>query len=460
MLIGLVIGVACLGALTGVRVVITRQRHLDHRATHDLLTGLLNRAGLLENLAERLTSDLADFSILYLDLDRFKTINDSLGHAAGDEILAVVGRRVSEVIADDCLAARLGGDEFVVVCPSDGSPTRAHRLAERIAASIVEPIEINGRLLRVGTSTGIARGPWAGSSAAEIIGYANIALHRAKENGRGRIDEFTNDMRNEFDRRSADERRLRAAIDAGDIVPFFQPEYDVESGRLIGAEILARWVGPDGSHRSAATILALVDDPSTLEKITSSVVTQSVPIIRRLASIGLPIDFRFRVNVPQRCTPRAWRDGQIASSLRGIDPKRLTVDLHESSRVDDPEGADRVLQSLRDAGARVCLEDVAGSPIALGSVPELPLDELRIDARRLSTPTARAMARAVAGLAHDLDLVLSATGVESSAEESFLGELGCQRQQGFLHANVLTADELENELMRDALRRVSAATIA
>ena len=460
MLIGLVIGLACLGALIGARAVIARQHQLDHRATHDVLTGLWNRAGLLENLEDRMTRNAADFSILYLDLDRFKTINDSLGHAAGDEILATVGRRISEVIPDDCVAARLGGDEFVVVCPSQDSVTRAHQIAERIATSIVEPIEINGRLLRVGTSTGIARGPWTESSPAEIIGYANIALHRAKENGRGRIDEFTNDMRTAFEHRSADERRLRAAIDAGDIVPFFQPEYDVASGRLIGAEILARWVGPDGSHRSAATILALVDDPSTLEKITSSVVTQSVPIIRRLSAIGLPIDFRFRVNVPQRCTPRAWRDGQIASALRGIEPQRLTIDLHESSRADDPEGADRVLQSLRDAGARVCLEDVAGSATALGSVPDLPLDELRIDARRLTTPTAKALARAVAGLALDLELVLSATGVETTADESFLRELGCRRQQGFLHANVLHADELEDELMRDALRQVSAESIA
>lgn len=459
MLIGLVIGVACLGALTGVRTIIARQHHLDHRASHDSLTGLWNRAGLLENLTGRMTRD-QDFSVLYLDLDRFKSINDSLGHTAGDEVLQIVGRRIAEVIPTDCLAARLGGDEFVVICPGNDSSNRPYRIAERIAAAIVEPLEVSGRLLRIGSSSGIANGPWSASSAAEIIGYANIALHRAKDGGRGRIDEFTNEMRNEFDRRTADERALRAAIDAGDIVPFFQPEYDVESGRLVGAEVLARWIDPDGSPRSAAAILALIDDPSTLEKITSSVVTQAVPIIRRLAAIGLPTDFRFRVNIPQRCTPRAWRDGQIASALRGIDPGRLTIDLHESSRVDDPEGADHVLRTLRQAGARVCLEDVAGSPTALGSVPDLPLDELRVDARRLTSPTATAMVRAVAGLANDLDLVLSATGVENTAHEELLGRLGCHRQQGFLHASVLTADGLEEELMHDALKRVSADLIA
>ena len=459
MLIGLVIGVACLGALTGVGSIVARQRRLDHRATHDSLTGLWNRAGLLEQLSDRTTRE-HDFSVLYLDLDRFKSINDSLGHAAGDEVLQVVGHRIAEVIPDDSLAARLGGDEFVVVCPAHESSTGPRRIAERIAAAIVEPIEINGRLLRIGSSTGIATGPWNGSSATEIIGYANLALHRAKSNGRGRIDVFTNEMRNEFDRRTADERTLRAAIDAGDIVPFFQPEYDVENSRLIGAEILARWIGPDGSPRSAATILTFIDDPSTLEKITSSVVSQAIPIIRRLTALGLPADFRFRVNIPQRCTPRAWRDGQIASALRGIDPNRLTIDLHESSRIDDPEGADRILRTLRDTGARVCLEDVAGSPTALGSVPDLPLDELRVDARRLTSPTATAMVRVVAGLARDLGLGLSATGVETTAHEQLLGELGCHRQQGFLHASVLTADGLEEELMHDALKRVSAGLIA
>lgn len=459
MLIGLVIGIACFGALTGARTIVARQRHLDHRATHDSLTGLWNRAGLLDDLSERMTCE-NDFSVLYLDLDRFKSINDSLGHAAGDEVLRIVGHRIADVIPADCVAARLGGDEFVVVCPSGDSSMSPHRIAEGIAASIVEPVEIDGRLLRIGSSTGIASGPWIDTPAVEILEYANMALHRAKNNGRGRIDEFTNEMRHESDRRTADERELRRAIDAGDIVPFFQPEYDIENGRLVGAEILARWIGPDGAPRSAATILALVDDPSTLEKITSSVVTQSIPIVRRLTAIGLPIDFRFRVNIPQRCTPRAWRDGQIASALRGIDPRRLTIDLHESSRLDDPEGADRVLRTLREAGARVCLEDVAGSPTALGSVPQLPLDELRIDARRLTTPTATAMVRAVTGLAHDLGLVLSATGVETTDHEELLSDLGCHRQQGFLHANVLTADGLEEDLMLDALKRVSAELIA
>lgn len=448
-----------MGALAGVRAIVARQRHLDHRATHDSLTGLWNRAGLLDDVSERMTRE-NDFSVLYLDLDRFKSINDSLGHAAGDEVLRIVGHRIADVIPIDCVAARLGGDEFVVVCPSGHSAIGPHRIAERIAAAIVEPVEIEGRLLRIGSSTGIASGPWIDSSAAEIIGYANTALHRAKNNGRGRIDEFTNEMRQESERRTADERALRQAIDAGDIVPFFQPEYDIETSRLIGAEILARWIDPDGSPRSAATILALVDDPSTLEKITSSVVTQAIPIVRRLTATGLPTDFRFRVNIPQRCTPRAWRDGQITSALSGIDPRRLTIDLHESSRLDDPEGADRVLRDLRATGARVCLEDVAGSPTALGSVPHLPLDELRVDARRLTSPTATAMARAVAGLANDLGLALSATGVETTTHEEMLGALGCHRQQGFLHANVLTADGLEEELMLDALKQVSAELIA
>lgn len=460
MLFAIGLGIGVVGALGVVQAFVTRHRSLAHRAIHDPLTGLLNRAGLIDLLDETISAGDSDFGLLYLDLDRFKAINDSLGHTAGDELLIVVGRRIADSIPDDCHVARLGGDEFVVLCRSAESTSRVNRIAERIAASIIEPIEITGRLLRVGTSIGLASGPWDSPTAVDVIGFANLALHRAKENGRGRTEEFTAMMRDESIRRSIDERRLRDAIDAGDIVPFFQPEYEFSTGRLIGAEILARWVGPDGTHIHAASMLGLIDDPSTLEKITSSVVNQARPIMRRLDAIGLPAEFRFRVNVPQRCTPRAWRDGQIMSVLVDIDPRRLTIDIHESSRIDDPDAADSALNSLRSSGARVCLEDVIGSRTALGSVSSLPLDELRIDARSLRSSNDFAMARAITGLAKDLGLIVSATGVEDRQTAENLGDLGCDHQQGFLHAHVLTADGLEDEIMRDALKRVPDHLIA
>ena len=459
MLIGFASVFAALSVLAGIRIVTSRHRALTHRASHDNLTDLLNRSGLVSVIANA-PDDGGAFDLLYLDLDRFKSINDSLGHAAGDDVLRIIGRRISDDLPATCQAARLGGDEFVVVHPTSDDERAVQELAERLVRSIVEPIEVGGRLLRVGTSIGVARGPWVSVDPTDAIGFANVALHRAKDMGRGRIEVFTPDMRADVDRRAAEESLLRAAVDAGDVVPFFQPEYEHSTGRLIGAEILARWVGPEGSNIPAASILGIVDDPSILEKITASVVAQARPIIRRLDAVGLPLDFRFRVNIPHRCTPRAWRDGQIASALRGVESRRLTIDIHESSRADDPVAADAVLASLRSAGARVCLEDVTGSHTSLGSVPSLPLDELRIDARRLDGPAATAMARAVAGLATELGLVVSATGVETLDVARLLTDLGCDRQQGFHHAPVLTADQLEDEIMRDALKRVRARSVA
>jgi diguanylate cyclase len=458
-LIGFASVLAALCVLAGLRVVTSRHRALTHRASHDNLTDLLNRSGLVSVISSALDEGGA-FDLLYLDLDRFKSINDSLGHAAGDDVLRVIGRRISDELPETCQAARLGGDEFVVVHPTADNGRSVQELAERLTRSIIEPIEVGGRLLRIGTSIGVARGPWSSMDPADAIGFANVALHRAKEMGRGRIEVFSPDMRADVDRRAAEESLLRAAVDAGDVVPFFQPEFEHSTGRLIGAEILARWVGPEGTSVSAASILEIVDDPSTLEKITASVVAQARPIIRRLDAVGLPPDFRFRVNIPHRCTPRAWRDGQIASALRGVEPNLLTIDIHESSRVDDPVAADAVLESLRSAGARVCLEDVTGSHTSLGSVPSLPLDEIRIDARHLDGPAAMAMARAVTGLAADLGLVVSATGVENLEVARLLDDLGCDRQQGFHHAPVLTVDQLEDEIMRDALKRVRAQSVA
>jgi predicted signal transduction protein with EAL and GGDEF domain len=152
-------------------------------------------------------------------------------------------------------------------------------------------------------SIGVAIGPDANDDASELIGFANVALHRAKDAGRDRVEIFTSDIRVEMQRRAAEERSLRLAIDAGDVVPFFQPEFDASTGQIIGAEILARWVRQDGSITSAGAMLTMAEDASTLERLTSVIMQQSRPVIRRLVALGLPGGFRFRVNLPHRCTP-------------------------------------------------------------------------------------------------------------------------------------------------------------
>ena len=310
---------------------------LAHVASHDSLTELLNRHGIIEHLERAIahSRDSHKIAVLFMDVDRFKSINDSLGHGAGDQLLQVIGRRIRSVMPADCVSGRLGGDEFIIVIDDATNIARVSAVAHRLTQVMSEPLELSGRLVRISVSIGVAVGPDTHDTASELIGFANVALHRAKDAGRDRIEIFTSDIRVEMQRRAAEERSLRLAIDAGDVVPFFQPEFDANTGQIIGAEILARWIRRDGSITSAGAMLTMAEDASTLERLTSVIMQQSRPVIRRLVALGLPTGFRFRVNLPHRCTPRAWRDGQVASYFTGIDPSMLTLDVYETAMFSD-----------------------------------------------------------------------------------------------------------------------------
>ena len=435
--------------------------HLRLLTTHDPLTGLANRRGVIDRLDDALTASAGSgkpVAALFLDVDRFKSINDSLGHACGDQLLQVVARRLTTVADDEMLAGRLGGDEFVVVLSGDVTDERALEVARRVARSLGEPLELAGRLVRVSTSIGIAiSDPVAIETAGDLLNSANTAMHRAKAAGRDRIEVFTPDVRAEMQRRSGEERMLRRSIDNGDVVPFFQPEFDAATGQLVGAEVLARWVRRDGTIANAGEMLSMAEDASTLERLTAVMMQQARPVMRRLGALGLPARFRFRVNLPHRCSPRAWRDGQVPAYFTGIDPRLLVLDVYETGVSDDLPGAAGVLAELRQQGMRICLEDAGRNGAALSLLRSLPLDEIRVDRSHVDTITShandRAVVRAMVGLAHDLGLSVSADGVETAAQADALLAIGCQCQQGHLWASPMTADSLEELIVRHAFER-------
>ncbi len=443
--------------------IVAAHDELIHVAAHDSMTGLLNRGGLTERLNRILDEATGPIAVMFMDIDRFKSINDSLGHGAGDQLLQVMGRRISATLPAGCTAGRLGGDEFVVVMDDASDLDRVVAVAERLTRSIGEPLELVGRLVRVSASVGIAIGPERDDTPSTIIGFANAALHRAKDGGRDRIEVFTADVRAEMQRRNREERALRRSIDAGDVVPFFQPEFDAGTGRLVGAEILARWLREDGSIANAAEMLTMAEDASTLERLTSVIMQQARPVIRRLSALGLPAGFRFRVNLPHRCTPRAWRDGQIQSFFTGIDPGVLTLDVYEAAVLGDVVGAAGLLTEMRRRGARVCLEDAGRGGAALSMIRTLPLDEIRVDRQHVdaltSHPNDRAVVRAMVQLARDLGLAVSADGVETGSQADALLALGCITHQGHLYARAMTASALEELLLRHAARDVSDASM-
>ncbi len=430
---------------------------LTHAVYHDFLTGLMNRQGLFDHLESLLRNEdrINKIAVMFLDIDRFKGVNDALGHDAGDDLLRTIAERLSAQLPEGSHVGRLGGDEFVIVMADASHLDHVIELASNIARALDEPIAVNGRSLRISTSIGVAIGPDGDDSARDMVSFANAALHRAKHAGRNRVEVFTPLIRTEMQMRASEEDSLRRSIEAGDVVPFFQPEYDATTGDLIGAEILARWLRNDGTITSAAVMLSLADDASTLDRLTAVVMKQAEPIIQRLTSIGLPAGFRFRVNLPQVCTPSAWRAGYMHSYFEGMNMHLITVDIRESAIESDLETASEVLAELRSRGARICLEIDALEGTSLHILRTLPLDEIRVDRTHVDSIATgsddRSMVRTVVNVAIDMGITVSADGVETGAQSDALLALGCARQQGHLFSPAVTTWAIEDLLVEKSI---------
>jgi diguanylate cyclase (GGDEF)-like protein len=425
---------------------------LTHQATHDALTGLLNRRGMFETL-EALIGDEATepVGVLFCDLDRFKSVNDTLGHRGGDHFLRIVADRIERCIKTNGLAGRIGGDEFVVALP--GATEQATlAVAHQLQGVLGQAIHAAGRELPSSVSIGIAHAPTHGGNVSEVLANANVALYRAKTSGRARVTHFDTELARENRDRIDLELRLRRAIDDGDIVPFFQPELDASTGMIVGAELLARWVQPNGTVVAAQDFMDLAVRAGLLDRVTERVFGGARRQIRRLAVLGLPEGFRFRVNLAPHSTERPWRDNPIDLLVKGIDPHLLTVDVRESFVTVDLPSAASNLAEFRARGGRVCLDDFAQGVSSLSMLRRLPLDEVRIDRISIDTitthPHDRAIVRSIIALTREIGLEVTADGVETGAQADALIALGCVRQQGHLYSPALPEDAFENYLLR------------
>jgi len=423
-----------------------------HLASHDPLTGLLNRRGTIDALDRLLQSrpHHARLTLLFCDLDRFKSINDSLGHEGGDQFLNVLADRLARTIEPQCLAGRIGGDEFVVVLPDHDTAT-ATAVASRLVGVLAQPVHALGREMPSSVSIGVATFPSHGTTSSDLLRNANAALFRAKRAGRNRVELFDGAMQAEREAELDAEHALRRAIDAGDVLAFFQPEIDASTGRIVGAELLARWLRRDGTVVNAAEFLAMATRAGLLEKLTDRVLSQARPHIRRLASLGLPDGFRFRVNLAPASTDRSWRDDPLDELVRGIDPNLLTVDVRESAVTADLPAAAATLASFRATGGRVCLDGFTRGVSSLSLLRRLPVDEVRIDRQAIDTITAhphdRAIVRSIIAVVREIGLAVTAEGVETGAQADALIALGCVRQQGHLYARALPAEQFETYLL-------------
>lgn len=405
-------------------------RRLAHQAAHDPLTGLSNRAGITR-LGHTLLDQGTPMVLLFMDLDRFKLVNDSLGHAAGDELLVEVAGRLRAALGPADLCARLGGDEFVALLVG-ASALEAEQLAVRLLDGIRRPIRACGRVLSVTTSIGLAVSG-RGSTIDTLLRDADIALYRAKDSGRDRCNWYDAATRDHLIEQIALESDLREALASKSLKVQYQSVHDLDSMQIVGAEALARWQHPGRGVVPPSTFIPLAEDAGLICGVTAAVLEQACAEARSKRHVD---HFRIWVNVsPRQFETPGLADAVVrAAHAAGVPPERLGIEITESALADE-RAAQRELGRLTEAGFAVAVDDFGTGYSSLARLQDLPIHVLKIDksfVRRTSTCRGRAAVKAIIDLAHAFEMTTIAEGIESAAELVALQELGSDFGSGYL----------------------------
>ncbi len=420
---------------------ITERRRAENRlsflAHYDALTGLANRVLLHKRLDEEIARSAADpahmFSLLCLDLDRFKSVNDTLGHDAGDQVLKAVSDRLRELVGPGDTVARFGGDEFTILLKGPTGPAKAEQLAERICRTMAQPFSVGGSRAILGTSVGISHYPCEATGEDAVMKHADLALNRAKANGRGSYCVFELAMGEELRRRHALESDLRDALSLSRFELYYQPLVHIDTNTISGFETLLRWHDPERGMVPPADFIPIAEDIGLIEAIGTWVLNQAC---QEVAS--WPSTVKVAVNV----SSFQFRNGQLvdvvkkALSSSGLEPQRLELEITESMLLADSETTLGTLHRIRDLGVRIAMDDFGTGYSSLSYLRSFPFDKVKIDRSFVSdlgnTAEADAIVRAIAGLSNELGMTTTAEGIETHDQLRQIRAHGCTEAQGFL----------------------------
>ena len=453
------------------------QREILRLAYFDSLTGLANRPMLrrhLERVVDMSRRYRRNAAVLCLDLDRFKNVNDTMGHTAGDELLVAVGKRLRHAMRrSDCLArpstppeptgdsnalARQGGDEFTIVLSEIRRAEDAALVADRILEELARPFTLGRDQIFVGASIGIAVFPDDGADAEELLKNADAALYHAKDQGRHRHAFFKPSL-NEANRRRLElETALRSALDNDELVLHFQPKVLLEGGRVVGVEALLRWTHPEEGPLSPAEFIPVAEDSGLIVPIGARVLSLACEQLARWNALGLD-GMTMSVNV----AARQFRDEDFVPFVRdtversGIHPRSLELEITERTLMDDTEVSLRVLGELRGLGIRVAIDDFGTGYSSLSYLKRFPIDAIKVDRSFVADipgdGDSSAIAEAIIAMGNSLDMEVVAEGVETKAQMDFLARSRCPSAQGFLFCRPLPAEEVERWCFDQAARR-------
>ncbi len=428
---------------------------LERLAYFDPLTGLENRRMFRDHLDQALrhvNRHGTALALLFIDLDGFKQINDSLGHDAGDELLIAVAQRIRHHVRDEDIVARLGGDEFIVLLSHQRDSHAAAVVARKILAALSEPVTLRDKDVCVGASIGITLAPEDGMNGELLLRNADLAMYRAKELGRNNAQYFSEDMHQRIGARQSLEAQLQQAIRDEQFVVHFQPLVDLREHRITGFEALARWQHADG-ERLPATFLPVAEQSGLIVALGEIILRKACQQLRELQQLGFDAQ-----TVSVNLSARQFRDPGLIERVQrvltqtGLDARWLELEITESMLMENIGQATGILQQLKALGVGIAIDDFGTGHSSLGTLSGLPVSKLKVDRsfvhNLLVNPRDRAITTAVIALGRQLELTVVAEGVESAAQSDFLLHHQCSAQQGYEFSAPVAFAELPVSIAR------------
>ncbi len=431
------------------------EARLEHQAFHDGLTNLPNRALFLDRLEQALARTRRDgdaVGVLFMDLDRFKMVNDSLGHDVGDELLAAVARRLIVCLRPGDTLARYGGDEFTVLLERLRSDADAIEVAERLLRSLSEPFVLQERQVFVSASIGVSFAKQPLSEDGDPLREADLAMYRAKERGKGRWEVFESAMNAEAVQRLELETELRQAIDRDELFLLYQPLVDLASGRITGVEALVRWRHPRRGVVTPDKFIALAEETGLILRLGTWVLEEACRQGQRWLEEGLP-----PLHVSVNISADQFQKGRLPEQLQeilvatGLAPDRLTLEMTESVVMEEAEATMQIMREIAGLGVRLALDDFGQGYSSLSYLKRFPLDVLKVDKAfvdgLVDNAEDRAIVRSVVALARELGISVTAEGIETARQLEQVKALGCHVGQGYWFSRAVGPDGI-NELLR------------
>jgi diguanylate cyclase (GGDEF)-like protein len=429
------------------------QETLAHQTLHDPLTGLPNRLLLLDRLGQSLADSVrrgSEVAVAFLDLDHFKRINDSLGHAAGDELLIQVAARLNMVLRTSDTLSRFSGDEFVVLWPDVGSADQARILSARLTHALEQPFDLADASVSISASVGLILGQPT-QSAEEVVAFADAAMYDAKRHGGARVRMFSQELRQDVDEMLATESALRLALARSELVLHYQPVIDLDTGRPTAVEALARWQHPERGLIPPFQFIPIAESSGLIGSLGKWALEQACHDAAAFSGAASGLDVAVNLSVRQLTQPDLVTSVQEALNHSGLAPHRLVLEVTESAVMEDTEAAAVALDALAALGVRIAVDDFGTGYSSLLYLRRYPITILKLDRAFVSgidrSRDDEAICRSVVSLAHAVEATSIAEGVETIEQYGALRGFGCQQAQGFLWSPAVPLAELEDALL-------------